>query len=240
MPRTRTTQLLIRFALTCAAALTSAALLGGCDLLPSLPGSSPRSDGSVETTPIADLAAVQITEYQGKDLSSIEDFRENSIKGPQSVDIDTYRLEIRGLVESPTVLTYGEVVALPPVQKLVTLNCVEGWSVDIMWEGVRLTELLDRAGADPSASTIIFRCADGYSTSLPQKFVRDRDLILAYEMNGVILPSERGFPFQLVAEDKLGYKWAKWIEQIEVSDESDFRGYWESRGYDNDAELLGR
>ena len=46
---------------------------------------------------------------------------------------------------------------------------------------------------------------------------------------------ERGYPFQVVAEDKLGYKWAKWVTGIEVSNDADYRGYWESRGYDNDA-----
>ncbi len=56
-------------------------------------------------------------------------------------------------------------------------------------------------------------------------------------MNGVVLPPERGFPFQLVAEDKLGYKWAKWIDRIELSDNADYKGYWEQRGYDNDADF---
>jgi DMSO/TMAO reductase YedYZ molybdopterin-dependent catalytic subunit len=56
-------------------------------------------------------------------------------------------------------------------------------------------------------------------------------------MNGVVLPPERGFPFQVVAESKLGCKWAKWVTGIEVSNDSSFRGFWESRGYDNDADL---
>jgi DMSO/TMAO reductase YedYZ molybdopterin-dependent catalytic subunit len=60
---------------------------------------------------------------------------------------------------------------------------------------------------------------------------------MAYSMNGVTLPVERGFPFELVAEDKLGYKWIRWITRIEVSDNPDYKGYWESRGYDNDAGL---
>ena len=56
-------------------------------------------------------------------------------------------------------------------------------------------------------------------------------------MNEIILPPERGFPFQLVAESKYGYKWIKWITEIEASDDSSFRGYWESRGYSNDANI---
>jgi DMSO/TMAO reductase YedYZ molybdopterin-dependent catalytic subunit len=56
-------------------------------------------------------------------------------------------------------------------------------------------------------------------------------------MNNVVLPPERGFPFQLVAEDKLGYKWIKWITKIELSDDTGYLGYWESYGFPNDAEL---
>ena len=87
---------------------------------------------------------------------------------------------------------------------------------------------------------MIFRCADGYSTSLPLDYVVDRDILLAYKMNGVDLPPERGYPFQVVAEDKWGYKWAKWVTAIEVSNDTDFRGYWEQRGYDNDATCQAR
>ena len=63
---------------------------------------------------------------------------------------------------------------------------------------------------------------------------------MAHKMNDVVLPPERGFPFQVVAEAKLGYKWAKWITKIEVSDDPSYRGFWESRGYDNEAGLRGR
>jgi len=122
----------------------------------------------------------------------------------------------------------------------VRLNCVEGWSVDILWEGVRLVDLLEQAEYDKGAKVVIFRCYDGYSTSLPLEFVVDRDLLLAYKMNGIDLPAERGFPFQVVAEDKFGYKWAKWVTSIEVSDDESFKGYWESRGYNNDAGIGGR
>lgn len=219
-----------------ALAVAVAMALGGCS-----PGDAGSGEGgtgaSVEATPIAQLAKVQVTEYKGKKLSSIEDFRENSIKGPQVVDLDTYTLRIRGEVESETVLTYDQVVAYPTYQKNVVLNCVEGWSADILWRGVRLRDLIDEAGAEPTANTVIFHCYDGYSTSLPLDTVVNKNLLLAYEMNGVLLPSERGFPFQVVAEDKLGYKWAKWVTEIELSSDDGYRGYWEERGYDNKANV---
>ena len=55
------------------------------------------------------------------------------------------------------------------------------------------------------------------------------------KLNDITLPDDRGFPFQVVAESKFGYKWSKWITRIELSDDTDFRGYWESVGYNNDA-----
>ncbi|MDM7918758.1 MAG: molybdopterin-dependent oxidoreductase [Methanosarcina sp.] len=66
----------------------------------------------------------------------------------------------------------------------------------------------------------------------------EKDIILAYRLNDVTLPPERGFPLQLVAEDKYGYKWAKWIVRIELRD-SPYRGYWEERGYNDTADVGG-
>ena len=60
---------------------------------------------------------------------------------------------------------------------------------------------------------------------------------MAYRMNGVTMPPEGGFPFSLVAESKWGYKWIKWITGIELSDNVDYRGYWESVGYSNEGDL---
>lgn len=194
--------------------------------------SSSRSSDSLK-----DLTAVEIKEYEGEDLSSILDFRENSISGPQYIDINSYTLTIDGLVEKPVDLTYDQVLENTLYKKMVTLNCVEGWSVDILWEGVLLKDLFDIAGLKNEANTVIFYSYDGYSTSLSLQTILDKEMIIAYKMNGLILPPERGFPFQLVAEDKLGYKWAKWITRIELSSDSDYQGYWEQRGYDNQADL---
>ena len=74
-----------------------------------------------------ELAAVEIRQYEGKDLSSVNDFRENSIKGPQYVDIESYQLNVTGLVEQPKSYKYDEVIDdYPSYKKVVTLDCVEG------------------------------------------------------------------------------------------------------------------
>ena len=100
-----------------------------------------------------------------------------------------------------------------------------------------MRDLIDDAGADPAANTVIMHAVDGYTSSLPLAFFRGNDILLAHRMNGVTLPPERGFPFQLIAEQKWGYKWVKWVERIELSDDPEYRGYWESRGYSNSADL---
>jgi DMSO/TMAO reductase YedYZ molybdopterin-dependent catalytic subunit len=184
------------------------------------------------------LEPVEIREYQGEDLSSINDLRENSIQGPQLIDIESYTLKISGLVAEPTELSYQEVIQNhPPYQKVVTLDCVEGWSVKILWEGVLVRDLLSGASLLPETEVVIFHAYDGYTTSLPIDYIMDNSILMAYKMNGVTLPPERGFPFELVAESKWGYKWIKWITEIELSDDTDYRGFWESRGYSNSADL---
>jgi len=185
-----------------------------------------------------ELEPVGIREYEGEKLSSVDDFRENSIKGPQSIDIETYQLGITGLVENQRSYTYDEVIDnYKHYRKVVTLDCVEGWSVNILWEGVLVRELIAESNPLPSTKVVIFHAYDGYTTSLPFDYILNNDIIMAYKMNEVALPAERGFPFQLVAESKWGYKWIKWITEIELSDDVNYRGYWESRGYSNTGDL---
>lgn len=183
--------------------------------------------------------AVEIRNYQGENPGSISDFRENSIRGPQSVDSAGYRLRVGGLVGETLSLGLAELNRLPQVTRLVTINCVEGWSVRIKWEGVEIGRLLDSARVDSAANTVVFHAADGYTTSLPLAFVRERNLVLAHKMNDVILPAARGYPFELVAEDKWGYKWIRWVDGIELSTDSLYRGFWEQKGYNNNGDLTG-
>jgi len=193
-----------------------------------------------ESSNVEELKGVEVREYEGENLSSINDFRENSIKGPQYVDIEKYELQVTGLAENPTDYTYDDAIGdFDNYKKVVRLNCVEGWAVNLLWEGILVRDILEQAGPLPEAKTVIFHAYDGYTTSFPIEYVLDNDIIMAYKMNDVTLPPERGYPFQLVAESKWGYKWIKWITQIELSDDIDYEGYWESRGYSNDADLGG-
>lgn len=178
----------------------------------------------------------EVREYQGKTLDPFDREYDNSIKGPQEVDITRYRLEVTGLVQAPQSLTYQQVLRLPVVKRAVTLPCVEGWDEHLLFEGVRLSDVLALAKPKKEARTVIFHAADGYTSSLTYADAKRLDVMLAAKINGRTLDAKRGFPFQVVAESKLGYKWVKWVVRIELTDKP-YKGYWEQRGYDNEADV---
>jgi DMSO/TMAO reductase YedYZ molybdopterin-dependent catalytic subunit len=181
----------------------------------------------------------ELREYRGERLGSVRDFRENSIRGVQEIDLQRYRLEITGLVERPRSFSYPELKELPRQERLVTVDCVEGWSVKALWEGIPLRELFALVKPKPEANTVIFHAQDGYTTSLPLDYLLERNIIIADRINGLPLPPALGAPFILVAEGKWGYKWARWITKIELSANPDYRGFWESRGYNNRGDADG-
>lgn len=180
----------------------------------------------------------EVREYQGANLDPAIGPRDNSIKGVQQVDVDNYRLAVTGFVQNHKELTYEEVLELDAYERKITLHCVEGWDATILWKGVLLSDIMDLAGIKEEANTVIFHSVDGYTTSLPLETILSKELILAYNANGLALPPELGFPFMVVAEDKLGYKWARWVSEIELSDDPSYLGYWEQRGYNNDATVI--
>jgi len=176
--------------------------------------------------------------YQGEDLSAVANVYENAIRGTQFLNDSSYRLSIDGLVSRPLQLTYNDILDnYQSFQKVITIYCVEGWQAKILWEGVLVKDLLLQAGADMNSSVVLFHASDGYTTSLPTSYLVDKNILLAYKMNNITLPPERGFPFMLVAESQYGYKWIKWLMRIEVSKDADYRGYWESRGFPNNATI---
>jgi DMSO/TMAO reductase YedYZ molybdopterin-dependent catalytic subunit len=180
----------------------------------------------------------EIRDYQGQNLASIADVQENAIRGTQFINASTYRLEITGLVNKTVEYTYDQIInSFQKYQKVVTLYCVEGWSAKILWEGFLVNDLLKEAEVNSSVVGAIFYASDGYSTELPLDYITNNNIIFPYRMNGLTTPPERGFPFELVAESQYGYKWIKWVTKIELTDNPDYLGWWESRGYPNNATL---
>jgi DMSO/TMAO reductase YedYZ molybdopterin-dependent catalytic subunit len=199
------------------------------------------------STSTAGLLPGEVTQYDGVKLTSVYTFLQDvaqhpdvAIMGTQYLNQSTYRLTITGLVNQPVEYTYSNIVNnFTPYKNVATLLCVEGWSVTCLWQGVRVSDLIKEAGVSPNANTLIFTAADGYTTSLPLSYVEQNNITLAYKMNNVTLPATAGFPLMLVTPDQYGYKWIKWVTQIDVSNDSSYLGYWESRGYPNNATVSG-
>ncbi len=180
----------------------------------------------------------EVTDYQGQNLASIAQVYENAIAGTQYINATTYTLSVYGLVNNSLSLSYNSVLTgFAHYQKVVNIYCVEGWNATILWEGILVKDLLAQAVPQATANTAIFYASDGYTTALPLSYLKDNNILLAYKMNGLVMPTERGFPFELVAESKYGYKWIKWVTGIELSNDVNYLGYWESRGYPNDAAI---
>lgn len=182
------------------------------------------------------LPEKEASEYRGKRLVPISEQGNNGISGTQHLERESLRLNVTGQVRNDSSFSYQDLLAFAAYTELAYMPCVEGWGFDAKWTGFRVSDLLNMSGLLPNASYVVFHSKDGYSTGLPLDYLRENQILLAYGINDVTLPNERGFPLQLVARSRYGYKWAKWITSIEVVD-SEVRGYWESRGYSNSARV---
>ena len=139
--------------------------------------------------------------------------------GTTGVDLGAYRLEVVGNVATPLALTYAEVLALPSRTATLPITCVEGWSASATWRGVRLRELLDKAGADPGAEVVVTSLEQrgAYRSSLVgSEHAGDADTLLATHLDGQALDPDHGFPLRLIAPNRPGVLQTKWVTTLEV------------------------
>jgi DMSO/TMAO reductase YedYZ molybdopterin-dependent catalytic subunit len=201
---------------------------------------SATSESIIETQG-STVEEVEAAEFQGVNLTPISKQGNNALAGTQNIARETYKLTVDGLVENPLILTYDQLLAYPQESWLMLFNCVEGWNFTAKWTGPQINSILNDTKVKPEAKIIIFHTADvpeGY-TSLDLDYIRDNNILLALKINDITLAPERGFPFQIVAKSKFGYKWAKWVTRMELSSDINFRGYWETAGYNNNADENG-
>ena len=178
-------------------------------------------------------------------LTPIDDLFTYHIFGvPQQIaqwreDIGSYTIGITGLVDVPLQLPLSQVRSdFQPAAEDMVLQCMTNvhWG-RIRFTGARLSEVLEYAGVAEAATKVVLRGADGYDTDLRIDEIRDRPnaFLLAYEMNDELLRPEHGFPLRVTADGKYGYKWCKWLTQIELVDH-DYKGHYEGkRGWSDDA-----
>jgi DMSO/TMAO reductase YedYZ molybdopterin-dependent catalytic subunit len=163
-------------------------------------------------------------------------FPVRSVEDVPDVPPEQWVVKVDGLVETPLTVDHTMWAGLPRVDETVDFHCVEGWGVDdVRWGGVAPAVILDQAGVMPAAKYAVFYAyGDVYLSSVPLELVRDSQTLLADTIGGAPLPAKHGGPLRLVVPRQLGYKSVKWVERIELTDKVR-TGYWESRGYPEDA-----
>jgi DMSO/TMAO reductase YedYZ molybdopterin-dependent catalytic subunit len=182
-------------------------------------------------------------EFSGGDVSPI--FRSNGNSIPRSPDyarllangFRDYRLRVTGLVARPLSISLGGIGALPTRTQITRHDCVEGWSAIGKWTGVPLAVLLNAAGVSSAARFIVFHCFDDFSGVAYYESIDLIDAfhpqtILAWALNGKMLPVANGAPLRLRVERQLGYKQAKYVRGVEAVASLDAigagkGGYWE-------------
>ena len=148
------------------------------------------------------------------------------------VDLDTWRLEVSGLVQRPGEYTLDAMQRFPKVVQNTRHVCIEGWDVVGNFAGARISDVLNAVGVDQTARFVEVRCADDYYESIDMDCASHPQSLLCYEMYGHPLTREHGAPLRLVLPTKLGYKQAKYIVGLRVTNVlSAKRGYWEDQGY---------
>jgi DMSO/TMAO reductase YedYZ molybdopterin-dependent catalytic subunit len=160
--------------------------------------------------------------------------------------LETWRLAVTGMVDNPFVLTYDELVALPLIEQYVTIACVSnevGGDLvgNALWRGVRLKELLERAGVAPDATQIVGRSVDGFTVGFPtvHALAEEREAMVAVGMNGEPLPADHGFPARLIVPGLFGYVSAtKWLTEIELTTLDAFDAYWVPLGWAKQGPIL--
>lgn len=177
------------------------------------------------------------------------------------VEAASWKLELGGLVERPLALTLGEIEKLPAVETVAVLECAGNgrglfepsiiglqWEYGAVgngrWKGVRLRDLLQRAGVKPGAKDVVFDGADQAVGTMP-KFIRSipleramhPDTLLAYQLNGERLPQEHGFPLRLMVPGWAGDAWVKWVSKVSVLDK-EYDGFFMTTAYRHPGRLV--
>ncbi len=197
------------------------------------PEESPRSSGDI----FADLGLAPLIASEVTPNHRFYTVDTNLVT--PTVDANTWKLKVKGLVNIPLELTYEELKSMPAVEDYATLECIsnkigENLISTALWKGIPLKDILHKAQVKPEAVYIVFRCHDGYDVGIPLERGIE-GTVLAFEMNGVTLPAEHGFPVRAVVHGLYGMMNAKWITEIELVDKV-YEGFWQRRGWANNAQ----
>jgi DMSO/TMAO reductase YedYZ molybdopterin-dependent catalytic subunit len=152
------------------------------------------------------------------------------IEEVKPIDGATWKLELAGRIGNKQPWTAQQIYQLPEQEIIIKHICVEGWDYIGQWSGPNLRDFLQRVGADLTAKYVYFICNDDYTESIDMATALHPQTILATKYAGAVLADPFGYPLRLRTSTKLGYKNAKWIKAIEVT--NDFREtFWSKQGF---------
>lgn len=152
------------------------------------------------------------------------------------VPLDKWQLKVHGLVENPVILNWDQFTALPRFKDVSDFHCVTTWSkFEMEWEGVAFFTLADLVKPTTRAKFVFFKSYDGYSTNNPLDVCMDDDVLIAHTVYGKPISLQHGGPARVIVPKKYAWKGAKFIREITFIDR-DILGFWEVRGYSNDAD----
>ncbi len=160
------------------------------------------------------------------------------------INLDTWKVDIGGMVSNPFSLSYSDLLARPMVERTITICCVSNeiggeYIGNATWQGVLLADLLKQAGVDPAAEQIFGTSVDGWTCGFPVEAAFDgRDAMIAIGMNGEPIPLEHGFPARVIVPGLYGYISAtKWLQRLDLTTWDQAEGYWIPRGWARDAPI---
>lgn len=136
---------------------------------------------------------------------------------PTEVNLKDYRLRVEGDVSNPLELSIEELQALPTINRRLTINCVEGWSAEVTWEGIPVSDLLRMAGAPKDIGQVTIGSVTGYNTRISGSDVANPDNMIALRADPAPLTIDHGYPARLVVPDKPGSEWVKYVNRIECT-----------------------
>ena len=152
------------------------------------------------------------------------------VEDVKPVDGASWKLELSGLIADKRPWTAAQIYGLPEQEIIIKHICVEGWDYIGQWSGVNLRQFLERVGADLTAKYVAFRCADDYTESLDMPTALHPQTMLATKYAREPITDPFGFPLRLRTATKLGFKNAKWVTAIEVT--NDFQEtFWSKQGF---------
>jgi len=166
----------------------------------------------------------------------VRDFPVLHVGTPPHFDTATWRLRLFGEVDRPSELSWEQFTALPTKTVRTDIHCVTRWTkFDTLWEGVPFKAIVDLVRPKESVKFVVTHGANGYSANVPYGVAIDEDVMLAYRYDGKPLEPVHGGPMRMFVPKRYFWKSTKWCDGVEFLSK-DRPGFWELRGYNNDAD----